>query len=461
MTPTFDTKTATGVLATEAILQTAPITTSIVNGAADTGTSTGTIVGSVVGSVAGVALIGLVFLFFMSRKKKKRLITPTNMVEVGGTTGGAGLGIAGDNYLQPSPSAPSISDHHAMALSTTANDSTEVSRAGNSVGGSANSGGFLSRLWPTAGSSAANGGFFTRKFHGADPGKPNTGQNRGRTGESIPRTPEPVGPLVEPLENQRSFYRAPKPRQGSITNSSAVPTNYGGVSTTPSVAASTSSYAQGSTAQRATPTNVFNDQFYDRSGSLTETNSSSGGSGDANTALLNRSYHPANAPSEQAGYEDVTGGLHTQHEEDSSQWPIQPIARHVTNPDNLTAQANHSVGRFSDVSEEESNRDSMHFNTIPQPSVPTRLYNGTYGRVRPTSLSAAEAAQQAYYQQALSQDGRQPGDYRGHQPEGYRQPPPQNPTRHSGRQDSSTSSDDEYGDTGFGRAKQSYFTESL
>lgn len=250
ITPTFDTQSVPGALATDVIFG-PPTATSIIPGdpskfANLTPNNTGKIVGSVVGSVAGVALIGMLLMLFFSKRRKRE---EEEEEETFGPNG-PGMHQIGENANQTflsryhtNASVPSISDHHAAALATTEGGAIETSTRRS---GSLNSGsGILSRLWPGSGSAGGAGAglLFTRKLGGTShsPGKPNTG--RSPSARSNLGTND-IMPQTEVIDNPRSFYRAPRRNpggrdqrySGSEFGGSWGESNYGTM-TTPSSAA--------------------------------------------------------------------------------------------------------------------------------------------------------------------------------------------------------------------------------
>ncbi|KAF5093228.1 hypothetical protein D0Z00_004177 [Geotrichum galactomycetum] len=322
VTPTFDTRTATGLLPTEALtIPTSATVEKDVNNSSST--STGTIVGSVVGSVAGVAIICLLMVLFLRfRKKKKQAYldkdaalqddeimrqyggvgtTTTAMAAGGGRGGGSGYNNAFNSSL------PSISDHHAAARAAT--EFGEI-QAG---GGARGSGGFISKFIPI--------GLFSR----SGPGKPPS--NVGSAATSSRSNPAAAGATVASaagagaVDNPRSFYR--KPRRASV-----VGTGGGTATTTMTGSAGQSVNNYGSVPVLPAGDNVFHDDNRLPSSDENSPQSSSyhhsqqqqgdySGSSNSNSMNSQSWSYPAEPP---AGSQ--------------SQQFHRPFGRHVVNADN-------------------------------------------------------------------------------------------------------------------------------
>lgn len=317
LTPTFDTRTATGVIPTEAL--TIPTTTSVAKDVSNGSTSTGTIVGSVVGSVAGAVIICLlIFLFFRLRKKKKQeyldkdaaLQDDEIMRQYGGvgttatTTVGGGRGDGSGYNNAFNASLPSISDHHAVARATT--ETGQIQPNEGSRGG-----GFFSKFIPV--------GFFNRSGPGKPPGSVGSPTTSSRS------TPAAAGAAgaAGVVDNPRSFYRQPRRASLAATGGNSTTTT----AITGSVDQSVNSY--GSVPVMPADEDVFNDdnrvRYSDEDNPLSYAYNQSqqplrdqGGSSNSNS--MNSQSWSYTAEAAPAG--------------PSPQQFHRPFGRHVVNPDN-------------------------------------------------------------------------------------------------------------------------------
>lgn len=251
LTPTFDTHTATGALATESFI--IPTPSAVEGKLTDGSVSAGTIVGAVIGSVAGAALIFLfILLFWKSWKKKHQQYLEKDashqddeiMRQYGGVSNTNGGGVGGvSRYNNSHASLPSISDHHAAARAAT--ESGEIQ----AMGGGSGRGGFLKRFLPV--------GIFSRQGPGKPPSSVNSASNSNRpsTGARV------SGPRVDvTVDNPRSFYRQPRRLGTAATGSLGADTTN---MTTTETTTMTSNASQAVGSYGSVPMSSSGDVFHD------------------------------------------------------------------------------------------------------------------------------------------------------------------------------------------------------